>query len=153
MIEKTIEIEIRSEIEKQLRCFETLIEFNTENDQCRVKLMYSGISVDWNIVWVKTEDIEKKFEHFKIFAVDWKTCWWKNSGDNNSLRLKTVELLNVKQWRFYDTTDWAQPPSMNINVLLWTKYYNKKTTPASTKNTSWLFRLEVHYLKLVWFID
>ena len=110
--------------------------------------MYSGISVDWSIVWVKTEDIERKFEHFKIFAVHWKTCWWKNSGDNNSLRLKTVELLNVKQWRFYDTTDWAQPPTMNINVLLWAKYYNKKTTQASTKNTSWLFWLEVH-LKLV----
>ena len=31
-------------------------------------------------------------------------------------------------------------------------YYNKKTTQASTKNTSWLFGLEVH-LKLVWFMQ
>ena len=44
------------------------------------------------------------------------------------------------------------PQTMNINVLLWTKYYNKKTTQASTKNTSWLFGLEVH-LKLVWFMQ
>ena len=34
VIEKTIEIEIKSEIEKQLRGFDMLTEFNADDKQC-----------------------------------------------------------------------------------------------------------------------
>ena len=74
-------------------------------------------------------------EHWKkiwscyFFTVDWKPCWWKNNGDDNSLRVKTVEMLNMLRVKSNRLVD-RKPMWCKTVEILWQCWLNP-TPPIS----------------------
>ena len=63
-------------------------------------------------------------------SVDWKPCWWKNNGDDNSLRVKTVEMLNMLRVKSNRLVD-RKPMWCKTVEILWQCWLNP-TPPNST---------------------
>ena len=56
-------------------------------------------------------------------SVDWKPCWWKNNGDDNSLRVKTVEMLNMLRVKSNRLVD-RKPMWCKTVEILWQCWLN-----------------------------
>ena len=80
---KTIEIEIKSEIEKQLRGFDMLTEFNADDKQCWAKTVLIENHVDG-----KTMEMIIHWEWKTAFFCEWNSYW-----------VNTVVMLYRVEWK------------------------------------------------------
>ena len=71
-------------------------------------------------------------------SVDWKPCWWKNNGDDNSLRVKTVEMLNMLRVKSNRLVD-RKPMWCKTVEILWQCWLN----PTPPNRRVGLFRRSV----------
>ena len=94
-------------------------------------IMYLPINLDFfyshhiETMWVGTYHSRAQPSYLHV---DCKPCWWKNIGDNNSLGLKTVEMLNmlrlllietkfgVEQWMEILWQYWMSPTRQHLVI-------------------------------------